>query len=387
MLGGDRRFCDPSEEEIAALTLDGVRDAVTAQFAAGPLELTVVGDFDGAELDELVLTYLGTVALPQPSAAAAAQVASSSASLALTLADVSADSPLRCQRVHIPDSDSRAVAYCVGPAPNRFGWGHPSWTAPPAPPAGVHWSAHPDGVRSHPLFHVITHALLQEVVNSRLFTTVRDVLGLTYDVSFDVSGFDRLHAGWFLLSVTSTPERVDDALAASVRTLRGLATQPVNVRELDRARMTLITRHDADDKNATANEKLVELLMHTQLPGAPHKTAAGAGDVVALYKAVTVDDVMLAYAGLGTAPDQVFTCVGTSGAAEVPPPPPPQAAMFAGDGVPTLPPGLLPPPPVALEQALAALAGSGVVQEMQARYRAMQQDQQQQQQQRGDASP
>ncbi len=42
----------------------------------------------------------------------------------------------------------------------------------------------------------------------RLFTTVRDALGLTYDVSFELSLFDRLKAGWFVISVTSTPAKV-----------------------------------------------------------------------------------------------------------------------------------------------------------------------------------
>ena len=42
--------------------------------------------------------------------------------------------------------------------------------------------------RGHPLFQSVTLMLLTEIVNSRLFTTVRDTLGLTYDVSFEVSG-------------------------------------------------------------------------------------------------------------------------------------------------------------------------------------------------------
>lgn len=37
--------------------------------------------------------------------------------------------------------------------------------------------------------------LLTEIINSRLFTTVRDTLGLTYDVSFELSLFDRLPSG------------------------------------------------------------------------------------------------------------------------------------------------------------------------------------------------
>lgn len=63
-------------------------------------------------------------------------------------------------------------------------------------------------LRSHPLFFGITMGLLAEIINSRLFTTVRDSLGLTYDVSFELSLFDRLNLGWYVISVTSTPEKV-----------------------------------------------------------------------------------------------------------------------------------------------------------------------------------
>lgn len=42
----------------------------------------------------------------------------------------------------------------------------------------------------------------------RLFTTVRDSLGLTYDVSFELNLFDRLNLGWYVISVTSTPAKV-----------------------------------------------------------------------------------------------------------------------------------------------------------------------------------
>lgn len=57
---------------------------------------------------------------------------------------------------------------------------------------------------------------------------VRDALGLTYDVSFELSMFERLEVGWYVLSVTATPSKIDDALGASLRTLRGLATQQVS---------------------------------------------------------------------------------------------------------------------------------------------------------------
>lgn len=37
---------------------------------------------------------------------------------------------------------------------------------------------------------------------------VRDSLGLTYDVSFELSLFDRLAPGWFVVNVTSTPQKI-----------------------------------------------------------------------------------------------------------------------------------------------------------------------------------
>ena len=46
MLGEDRRFRDPSSDEIAAFTLDAMKEDVMAQLHAGNLEISIVGDFD-----------------------------------------------------------------------------------------------------------------------------------------------------------------------------------------------------------------------------------------------------------------------------------------------------------------------------------------------------
>ena len=51
---------------------------------------------------------------------------------------------------------------------------------------------------------------------------VRDALGLTYDVSFELSLYDRLRTGWFVCHVTSTHAKIDEALDASLRVLRSL---------------------------------------------------------------------------------------------------------------------------------------------------------------------
>ena len=41
---------------------------------------------------------------------------------------------------------------------------------------------------------------------------MRDTLGLTYDVSFELTLFDRLRVSWFSVSVTSYPDKVRSRL-------------------------------------------------------------------------------------------------------------------------------------------------------------------------------
>ena len=77
---------------------------------------------------------------------------------------------------------------------------------------------------------------------------MRDALGLTYDVSFELSLYDRLRTGWFVCHVTSTHAKIDEALDASLRVLRSLPLQRVTPRELLRAKRTVLTRHESEMK-------------------------------------------------------------------------------------------------------------------------------------------
>ena len=64
---GDRRLMDPSREELSKLTLDGVVAAVEAQLRSGPLEVNIAGDFDPAEMDEMIVKFLGCLLYTSPS--------------------------------------------------------------------------------------------------------------------------------------------------------------------------------------------------------------------------------------------------------------------------------------------------------------------------------
>lgn len=49
-----------------------------------------------------------------------------------------------------------------------------------------------------------------------------------------VTMFDRVRTGWYSVHVTSHPDKIYDALNASVAVLRDIAVNPINRRELAR---------------------------------------------------------------------------------------------------------------------------------------------------------
>ncbi|CAL8466878.1 g6414 [Coccomyxa elongata] len=370
MLGPDRRFRDANPEEIEALTLEGMREAVMAQLNPANIEINLVGDIDPAEVDDVVLRYLGTVAPrdpPQPLRAQPPVICYP-------------PSHVRRQAWHLKDSDERAVAYIAGKAPNRWGpfgteqapSAAPMVVVPPVLPplnaTAAQLTRATEIRRAHPLYADVTLRLLTEIMNSRLFTTVRDALGLTYDVSFELSLFDRLRVGWFVCHVTSTPQKINEALEASLRVLRSLPMQRVTPRELLRARRTVLTRHESEMKD---NLYRLGLLTHLQSSEVPLKVPECLRDLRAMYEAATIDDINDAYANFCLDDDRIFTCVGTSGPTA---PQQPELAAAASEAAEAAPGGKLGPmDSKVLLSVAAALQGNGLaaaMQELAAKQRA-----------------
>jgi hypothetical protein len=349
---GDRRLMDPSREELSKLTLDGVVNAVEAQLKSGPLEVNIAGDFDPAEMDEMIVNFLGTAA---PGGALTPQIDTEPLPLTpLTLKDVPGTDEQRAQRLWLRDSDERACAVLAGPGPKMWA----PMRNPPLPPladadadassadadaAGTSGDVNPfvgpDGGRYHPqdpvnaaaalkenpfaaqsirranpLATFVAGMLLTEVIGGRLFTTVRDALGLTYDCNFQLAfGLQNSDATTYRLVVTSTPAKIDDALDAALRVLRGFKNQRISMREVERARMTLLTRHETELKT---NAYWVDLMQYTALGDvlAPAKDVTCISDLPAMYEAATVDDLYEVYAQLGLGDGEIFTCVTVAGA-------------------------------------------------------------------------
>ncbi|GMH43786.1 hypothetical protein BSKO_11720 [Bryopsis sp. KO-2023] len=312
MFGKDHRFMDPSPEEVEVLTLEGMRDLVTRQLTSSGMEINIVGDIDAAEVDDAILKYLGTIKAGELTPLESEKPLSFSSNIPPTV---------RHQVWHLQDSDERACAYISGAAPSRWNVDVvqpnnkviPPVADPTPDPTGKQDPMQTALARSirrmHPLYPSTVYSLLMEVINSRLFTTVRDQLGLTYDVSFDLAQFDRQQKGWWTVHVTSSPEKVGEALTASVGVLKGFKTNPINAGELARARRTLITRHESDLRT---NAYWVGLLTHLQSDQVVRKSVDCLRDIVPMLKTVHESDIQEAYDAFDFE-EEFYTCLGTSG--------------------------------------------------------------------------
>ncbi|KAL6219418.1 hypothetical protein ACLB2K_007177 [Fragaria x ananassa] len=319
MLDGDERFVEPTPTSLQNLTLQSVKDAVMNQFVGNNMEVSIVGDFSEEEIESCILDYLGTVQSAKHS-----EVEQKYDPVVFR-----ASSDLQSQQVFLKDTDERACAYIAGPAPNRWGFtvdGKDLFdsitdisSCDDAQLKSEELVAEGKDTREdlqrklhgHPLFFGISMGLLAEIINSRLFTTVRDSLGLTYDVSFELNLFDRLNLGWYVISVTSTPGKVHKAVDACKNVLRGLHSNKISQRELDRAKRTLLMRHEAEIKS---NGYWLGLLAHLQASSVPRKDISCIKDLTTLYEIAAIEDVYLAYDQLRIDDDSLYSCVGIAGA-------------------------------------------------------------------------
>jgi len=316
MVGDDHRLLDPTPTEVEALTLEGMKRIVLQMLNTENMEVTFVGDFDLEEMQDAALKYLGT--LHRPIIKKDYLETEQRVELCTDVGEK------RHQVWHLQDSDERAVGYICGPAPSFWGpFGSKQWP-PKKPEKIVPPTADAEGAgvnplslaltksvrRAHPLYPSVTLALLKEVVNSRLFTTVRDQLGLTYDATFKIEQLERHPTAWFKVQLTSSPQKIHETVKASVEVLQRIAKQKITMHELLRAKRTLLTKHESDLQKHTY---WLDLLTHLQCDQVPLKTVEALRDYKQMLVSVSIEDLYEAYNHMDFGMDKIFTCIGTSG--------------------------------------------------------------------------
>lgn len=200
---GDPRFGVPPAEALAAVSLDQLRSDMADQLASAPIEISVVGQFDPAQVIEAVAKSFG--ALPQRRAA---------------LGDFTA---------------ARQVRFAANTAPVTLTHGGAADQAL----VQVYWPTRDDSDAQADA----TLSLLAQVFELELLEEVRERLGATYspgaasNTSDTFTGF-----GTLTISIVVTPGDADKVFAAVDAITARLRARPVSADLLERARRPLLER-------------------------------------------------------------------------------------------------------------------------------------------------
>jgi len=252
------------------------------------------------ELDEQLWTYLGSV---PPSEVPQADI--HRAPVISRGEDLSPEA--RQRSAHLEDSDERAVANIGGGAPNRWGKGD-AYHTEVMTKKNFSWDSPKSEMKDHPLYPSMCLLTMREVLSTRLFSMVRDSLGLSYDCSFELSMFDRLEAGWYTCTVSAHPARIMEAVDAAKSVVMGVKKRPISELEIATARRTLMRKHETD---LQSNEYWISLLTHLQYENPKDTTCIR--DIELLLQKLNHRDVNNAYMSLLTEPEQLFVSITTAG--------------------------------------------------------------------------
>merc|ERR1712157_87541 len=147
-----------------------------------------------------------------------------------------------------------------------------------------------------------------EIVNRRLFSTVRERKQLTYDANFSLTGFERLMGGYFLVTVTASKEKARKALDACKETLEALRkSNPFTPDNLEAAKRVLRNRHEIELRTT---RYWAELMSGMQEESIPLKGPFSFTEFLAMVEAITTRDLQLALECFGLDEDNLYTAIG-----------------------------------------------------------------------------
>ena len=149
---------------------------------------------------------------------------------------------------------------------------------------------------------------LSEIVNRRLFSTVRERKQLTYDANFSFSSFERLLGGWFLVTVTASKEKAQLALEACKETLHALRkSSPITPDNVESAKRVVLNRHEGELRTTGY---WTQLMSGIQEESIPLKGPLLVTDFHAVVESITAKDLQLTLDCLGLEDDKLYTAIG-----------------------------------------------------------------------------
>mmetsp|Transcript_11398 Transcript_11398/g.18889 ORF Transcript_11398/g.18889 Transcript_11398/m.18889 type:complete len:1202 (-) Transcript_11398:88-3693(-) len=298
----DERFLSIDVDTVNAITLEDARTAVMSQLLPEGLEISMAGDFDVVEVVDMVHRYLGSI--PKDANKEFKQEVETTASSVPVI-----PAPGKHLELELEDPDPRAVAYVAGSSPNSWGYLSDGTTvAERVLEADKKASDYDKKRRGHPLFAHVALSLLSEIVNRRLFSTVRERKQLTYDANFCFTNFERLSGGWFLVTVTASKEKAQQALEACKETLATLRkSQTITADNVESAKRVVLNRHDGELRTSAYWTQLMTGLQEESIP---LKGPLSVTDFNAVVESITAKDLQLTLETLGLEEENLYTAIG-----------------------------------------------------------------------------
>jgi len=309
--GGDDRFDAIDHVTVDEVTLSQAESAIMSQLQPANIEISMAGDFNTTETLPMILDYLGTIQSDANKEYAIEFKGTDDATI-----------PISDDKSHLDfeltDLDPRAVSYVAGSAPNKWGYlpvtdgnGKVSVTHVSKVLKSVDKNANQNDLsrRSHPFFANASLLLINEILNRRLFSNVRERKQLTYDANFSLSGFEALRGGWYLVTVTASKEKAQAALEACKDTIKALLTSDkINSDNVAGAKRVVTNRHEGELRS---NKYWCELLGGSQSDAIPMKGPISLRDFQAVVESITVRDLQLILENtFGVNEKDLFTAIG-----------------------------------------------------------------------------
>lgn len=141
-----------------------------------------------------------------------------------------------------------------------------------------------------------------------MFSVVREERQLTYDASFQLQGFDSLRGGWYLVSVTSSPSQVQEAIRACKEALQSLrGSFGVMGDSVQSAKRTILNKFRGE---SVTNRFWVENLSGTQLDYIPYKGLSSISEFESVISGVTLQDIQMLVEAFQFDESNMTSCVG-----------------------------------------------------------------------------
>lgn len=241
VMAASRRFrLPPPLTDIDAMQLSEVEAVMKRQLAPGRMEVAIAGDVDVERVKALTLTYLGTL-----NTSDTAIDAKDSNIEPLHSSDTDWEWPLRqsVDRVlTVNDTEPRAVGYVLGACPNKLGLLLNG--------SSLADNRHLDGSFSRAKQYGAM-LVLQDIVSRRLFSVVREERQLTYDADFKFQfGSDSINGSYYIVSVTSLPQLLPQAVNACKAALSSICTSAgVSTESMQTAKRSVLGQLQADKQS------------------------------------------------------------------------------------------------------------------------------------------